>query len=178
MNQDTYQPTDGYSAPVIHTDPEPAVRDLGKPPLTYQPHGGPAAATDEAERQAAFDSAFAWHGVELHPWTSSRDSLFAQHRLAIGAPSLDSCLGDLDAFTGDAHRILWLCSHTPADWSILRISPAALQNAVDAWADDHIPVRESLAASRLALDILTAARRNEHEAVAPTAKGHGDDLGN
>lgn len=162
----------------IHHDPEPTERLLGRPP--QDPAAAPATteARDESERQLAFDSAFEWHGVPLLPFSSSRSGLFAALRLAMGAPPLSSCIDDMDAFEGDAHRILWLCTHTPQDWSILRTSPAALQAAVDIWADEHVHPAESLKASTTALRIYFASRRNEHESAPVAGKGHGDDLGN
>lgn len=170
--------SDSDTIPTIHTDPEPAVRHIGTPPGSYQPHATTASdATDERERQRAFDSEFQWHGKKLLPWSSSRDSLFSQQRVAMGAPSLSACLEDTDAFVADAHRILWLCTHKPEDWSILRVSPAALQAAIDTWADEHIPIREAYLASTLALEIYFSSRRNQHE-TAPQREGHGDDLGN
>ena len=170
--------SDPTTVPTIHTDPEPAVREVGKPPGSFRPHAVTSDdTTDERERQQAFDAEFEWHGKTLLPWSSSRDSLFSQQRLAMAAPSLAACLEDTDAFVADAHRILWLCSHTPQDWSVLRVSPAALQNAIDAWADEHVPIREAYLASSKALEIYLASRRNQHES-APQREGHGEDLGN
>jgi len=164
--------------PVLHDFTEPAVTSYGKPPAAPDFRADPGEEPEHAaSRQKAFDAAFEWHGIPLHPYSSSRESLFSQHRLSMGAPALQSCMEDMDAFAADAHRILWLCSHTPRDWSILRVDPAALQCAIDTWADQHIPLRESLAASTLALEIYFAARANQHEA-APAGKGHGDDAGN
>lgn len=162
-------------APKVHDFAEPAITHFAKPRAMQVED--PADPDHAVQRQQAFDSTFVWHGKELLPFTSSRDALFSQQRLAMGAPALDACLGDLDAFAGDAHRILWLCSHTPKDWSILRTSPPALQNAIDSWADEHVSPREHLQACKLAIAILEAARINEHEA-APAKAAHGDDLGN
>ena len=164
-------------APRVHTDaPEPAVHLVAPAPKAHL--DAPADPAAETARQAAFDSAFAWHGKELHPYSSSRDALFHQFRTSIGAPDFQRTLDDLDAFFGDACRILWLCSHLPADWSILRCSPAALQCAIDTWADEHIPTHESSTASLLALRIYTASLKNQHQSAPLDRPSHGDDLGN
>lgn len=163
--------------PRVFTDaPEPAVHQVAPAPAA--PPSGLADPAAEAARQAAFDSAFAWHGTELHPYSSSRDALFHQLRTSMGAPDFQRTLDDLDAFFGDACRILWLCSHLPEDWSILRCSPAALQCAIDAWADEHIPNPEAPSASLLALRIYTASLKNQHQSAPLDRKPHGDDLGN
>lgn len=169
--------TDPETIPRVHTDaPELATTHLGR--------GAPAPRIDsedpahETQRQAAFDSAFEWRGKELHPFSISRESLFHQLRLAIGAPVWDSCIEDTYAFTADAARILWLCAHTPKDWSLLRCSPAVHQNAIDEWTEANISPRETAAARLLAMDILVAAARNAHEAAPATQRAHGDDLGN
>ena len=173
-----YPDPESAFAPVIHTDPEPASRDIGKPPMTYRAHGGADEARDEKERQQAFDSAFAWHGRELLPFSSSRYGLFAQHRLAVGAPDLQKCLDDLDAFFPDACRLLWLCSHPPEAWSRLRCEPELLQQEIDRWSDENIACHESGAAVLLAFRVYAASRVNEHETAPSSGKGHGDDLGN
>lgn len=88
-----------------------------------------------ARPAAAKEEGFTFRGVRLHPFSFARSSLFAQHRLAMGAPSLRLVVEDVDAFLGDALRILWLCSHGPEDWAELRSSPPQLQVVMDNWAD-------------------------------------------
>ena len=165
------------TGPLIHHDePELATQHL--------PAGPKPAAIDaedpahERERQAAFDAEYAWRGVKLHGFTSSREALFSQHRLAMGAPSLQACLDDLDAFLADAARILWLCHHTPDDWGVIRSSPVELQKHIDLWADDHIARAERYDAVSLAFRIYIDSRANEHTVAPSNSKGHGDDLGN
>ncbi len=168
--------TPDTAAPIIHSDAEPAITHLPPSTAKFRPESAEDP-RDLSEREAAFDAAFQWAGKELHGFTSSRSNLFAQHRLAIGAPSLGACLDDVEAFEADAARILWLCSHTPADWSQLRVAPPALQCAIDNWADKAIPPHKGLEASVLAMKIWNASRRNDHE-TAPSGKEHGDDSGN
>jgi hypothetical protein len=164
--------------PRIHTDPEPATRDIGRPPLLPPSIEAKREDQHEAQRQQSFDSAFAWNGQTLHGFTISRESLFHQLRLAIGAPALGFCLDDTFAFTADAARILWLCAHTPQDWSVLRCSPAAHQNVIDEWAEANIPPAQAAAARLLAMDILVHASRNAHEPAPAPGRPHGDDSGN
>lgn len=131
--------------PVIHEDTQPAAlpQAAGEIP---QPADDP----DSPE-------VFTWRGVRLHPFTTSRAGLFAQHRLAVGSPNLYLVIDDVDGFLADAVRILWLCSHTPKDWSSLRCDPSAFQSVIDQWADAD-PDFDSVAAVLLALKIYAASR--------------------
>lgn len=98
----------------IPTTPELAESTLAPPPaaprIIDDSVPDPAA---EATREAAFDAAPSWHGRPLLPFSSSRKSLFLQHRLAMGAPELSKCMRDLDAFFADAVRLIFLCSYAP-----------------------------------------------------------------
>lgn len=131
----------------------------------------------ERRRQEAYDAEFSWRGEPLHGFSVSREALFGQLRLAMGAPPLRFCLADPDAFAADAQRILFLCATPPEIWNRLRADMAALQTAVDAWADENIECSEKLAAETMAMKIWLAAQENRHE-PAPTGKPHGDDVGN
>lgn len=175
----TNDPTsDSTAIPRVHTDcPEPAVIHCDPAPRAPHTTAHEDSPAHEAARQAAFDSVFEWHGQRLQPFSSSREALFAQHRLSMGAPDLQRCLDDLDAFFADAARILWLCSHTEADWGILRCSPPQLQAAIDRWTDEHIPGHESAAATMIGFRIYAASLKNQHTTVAPAGKGS-PDLGN
>jgi len=174
--KDTPQSNSESIIPRIHSDTaEIAQQKLPPAPkLVVLDEEDPA---HEKERQQAFDAEFSWRGRRLHGFTSSREALFSKQRLSSGAPSLQACLDDLDAFFGDAARILWLCSHTPDDWAILRSSPSELQKVIDQWTDENIPQREAIAAVRTAYQIYAASRANEHSTV-PASNSHGDDLGN
>jgi len=171
-------PRKPITGPRVHVDhAEPAARSVEKAPVAPRP-GAEEDPEHAKERQQAFDAEFSWRGVKLLPFTSSREGLFSQHRVSMGAPDLQRCLSDLDGFFLDACRILWLCSHTPEDWAILRCSPVELQCAIDRWADEHITTQESSAATLTAFKIYAAARTNEHAPAPLPGKAHGDDLGN
>jgi hypothetical protein len=131
----------------------------------------------EERRQEAFESEYFWREQALHGFSVSREGLFGQLRLAMGAPALRLCLADPDAFAADAQRILFLCAHPPEVWNRLRADMATLQSAVDAWTDKNISVSEKLSSETLAMRIWLAAQENRHE-PAPTSAPHGDDLGN
>jgi hypothetical protein len=164
---------------LVHLDrPDDALDDqaeVKKPPV--MPHGERADPAEERRRQDAFDSVFLWRGVELAGFSVSREALFGQLRLAMGAPPLRLCLADADAFAADAQRILYLCANPPEVWGRLRADMSLLQGAVDVWTDDHVSVAEKLAAETLAMRIWLAAQENRHE-PAPSGTPHGDDLGN
>ena len=164
---------------LIHLDtPDDALdpRASAKTPPAM-PKQDPVDAAHETRRQEAYESIFHWRGQELLGFSSSREALFGQFRLAMGAPPLRLCLADPDAFASDAQRILFLCAHPPEVWNRLRTDMATLQSAVDAWADENISIAEKMAAETLAMRIWLAAQENRHE-PAPTGKPHGDDVGN
>lgn len=167
------------TTPRVHLDtPDDATADQRRsrpaPPNPAADRPDPAA---EARRQEAYDAEHEWRGETLHGFSVSREALFGQLRLAMGAPQLRHCLGDPDAFAADAQRILFLCATPPEMWNRLRADMALLQGAVDAWADDHISPAEKLPAETLAMRIWLGAQENRHES-APVATPHGDDSGN
>ena len=166
------------TTPSVHLDtPDDALDSAPASSAPPKPKLDSADPADESRRQDAFDAEFTWRGGELHGFSVSREAIFGQLRLAMGAPPLRFCLADPDAFAGDAQRILYLCAHPPEIWNRLRTDMVNLQSAVDAWADENISISEKLAAETLAMRIWLAAQENRHE-PAPTAPPHGDDLGN
>jgi hypothetical protein len=108
---------------------------------------------DDETHQKAFDGIHRWQGTELLAYSFGRESLFYQLRAAVGAPDIDTVLIDQDAFLADAARILWLCSHSPAAFRHLRGTPALMQEAVEAWADIHIPRGTRQLASLTAMQV-------------------------
>lgn len=167
------------TAPLVHFDTPDEALTAHPPaiPLPRKPHPERPDPAQELRRQEAYEAEFHWRGEPLHGFSVSREALFGQLRLAMGAPPLSQCFGDPDAFAADAQRILFLCAHPPEVWNRLRADMAVLQSAVDAWADAHITIPEKFPAENLAMKIWLAAQENRHE-PAPSAQPHGDDLGN
>ena len=128
-------------APLVH-------EDLGAEP-----------SPDDAFVAAAASDEFSWRGVPLQPFTATRAGIFFGLRLAMGAPPLHRTIEDVDAFQADAHRILWLAVHFPADWVNLRRSAIDLQVAIDEWADENISGSEAPAAVLVAAQLYAASRR-------------------
>ena len=157
---------------------EQVPRAAAVPDVFHDPAAPEETAADLRERQAAFDAEFVWDDKPLFAYTSSRDSLFLQLRVSMGAPSLEAVMRDIDAFQADAIRILWLCHHAPDDWAQLRMSPHKLQARIDEWGDTHIPRHKAPEAVALAINIYAAAFRNRHAPAPATSRPHGDDLGN
>lgn len=151
--------------------PESTPDDLPPAPAIQKDPG--AADDSEAERVAAFDSLAEWNGQELDAWTFGRESLFYQHRAAVGAPDIETALSDLDAFLADAARILWLCAHEPGDFRHLRAQPVLMQEAIDEWAETHIPRGRRSAATTIALVIFNDAAAN-----VPTTPDNDSSSGN
>lgn len=165
-------------APVVHLDrPEESIIQVDFAPKAPHTSQHEDSSAEQTARQGAFDSEFEWHGKRLHPFSSSREALFSQHRLSMGAPELQRCLDDLDGFFADAARIIWICSHTNEDWGVLRCSPSDLQNTIDNWCDENIQPYETSAATLRAYKIYAASFRNQHTA-APSTRKEGADSGN
>lgn len=172
--------------PTIPTTPETTESQLTvpPPPPKFIDDAAPDAA-EEARREAAFDASHTWRGRTLLPFSSSRKSLFLQHRVAMGAPDLSQCMKDLDGFLADAIRIIFLCSYTPEapihangeGWSRLRCQPHLLQAAMDEWADRHLLPGTEHTAVMLGYQIYAASLANRHE-PAPPPRGASDELGN
>jgi hypothetical protein len=169
----------------LPSSPELAESQLPSPPPKPKFTEDPADPAAERTREAAFDATHTWAGKELLPFSSSRKSLFLQHRLAMGAPDLFRCMKDLDAFLADASRILFLCSYHPTapitpdgdTWSRLRSDPYALQAVIDDWADAHIPAGSEAAATMTGYQIYSSSLANRHE-PAPAPRASSDELGN
>ncbi|MFT3991057.1 MAG: hypothetical protein QM680_06560 [Luteolibacter sp.] len=123
---------------------------------------------EEKQREEAFYSEFMWKGKELQPFSSGRESLFHQIRLAAGAPDFASVLDDVDAFLADAIRILYLCSCEPQDWRHLRSTPLLWQEEIENWGDFFVPNNEKAQAVLLAMQILEKAYLNRHEPAPET----------
>jgi len=164
-----------HTPPLPRAAAELAEETIAAPIVAFEDTGDDPA--EEREREAAFDASFRWAGRELLPFSSSRKSLFLQHRLAMGAPDLAACLRDLDGFLADALRLLYLCAHGPEVWQPLRSDALRLQLAIDDWADAHVPSHAAHEAVMVAFRIYAASSRNQHE-TAPSATTHRDDLGN
>lgn len=125
----------------------------------------------QEEREAAFDAEHSWpvwdehrncfEPVTLHGYTSGREALFYKLRAADGALPLSKTLEQLTTFLADAIKILWLCSHEPADWRGLRGDLPAFLEAVEAWGDRNVPRSKQVEAVNLALRIFNEAGVNQ-----------------
>jgi hypothetical protein len=156
---------------VVVTDPELATsgRSLGSHERTIAPIKDD---TQAKRRVTAFEADHEWQGVALYGFSSSRESLFSQLRLAAGAPPLEKALADVDAFFADAIRVLYLCSHEPADWRSYRARPLEWQEVIEEWADTAIPQSLKGDAILLGMTILTESYVNQHE-TKKTGNTHG-----
>ena len=90
-------------------------------------------------RRTAFHAApFQWHGMDLHPFTPSREDLWSFLRERAGHPSLPVIYnGPGRLFRADAVIILWLCHHTPAQWKNHLHDHDAWLTAITEWGDDE-----------------------------------------
>lgn len=140
--------------------------------------------TAQREREDAFDAEHCWpvwdeqrgrfEPAALHGYSSGREALFYKLRAADGALPLSKTLEQLTTFLGDAIKILWLCSHEPADWRGLRGDLPAFLEAIEAWGDRNVPRHKQVEAVNLALQIFNEAGVNQ----AVPEPSERDDSGN
>ena len=125
----------------------------------------------QQERDTAFEAEHTWPiwnaalktwvPVALHGYSSGREALFYKLRAADGALPLSKTLEQLTTFLADAIKILWLCSHEPADWRGLRGDLPAFLEAVESWGDCNVPRSKQVEAVNLALRIFNEAGVNQ-----------------
>lgn len=165
--------------PVVYDDQPEVHRRRG--PSTKAP-AGPVQdlddPEDERERIAAFEAEFSWKGTPLVALPISRKATFLQHRVALGAPSLEKVFADVDGFLLDALRIIYLCAVDPQEWRADRGNAQALQARMDDWADQHVQPGDEVAATLLGFQLYSASHRNRHDVAPAASTPHGDDLGN
>ena len=123
-----------------------------------------------AEREQAFEAEHVWQVWNqeagrfetklLHGYSSGREALFYKLRAADGALPLAKTLEQLTTFLGDAIKILWLCSHEPSDWRLLRGELPLFLETIEAWGDLNVPRAKHVEAVNLALQIFNEAGVN------------------
>jgi hypothetical protein len=132
--------------PTVHRDSAVAP-EVDERPSSASTAGAPAPVVGDG---------FTFRGVPLEKLTPSRQALWTSHRLAVGAPPLELCVKDTNAFLADALRIIWICSHDSSVWSVLRGNPAAMEQAISSWADE-VPGENAAEVVLLGLRVYAAA---------------------
>ncbi len=167
----------GKRGPKVLADPE-LMESTSRPVERVTAKDREAEAAAEKRRQAAFDAEFSFRGVKLEPFSISREMVFLQLRTALGAPELGKAMENTISWWPDGVRLLWLCSHVPEDWELLRGEPLRLNGAIEEWAESQglravIPdVRYEVA--EVTLKLWNAAQENIHV----PAGGRGKEPGN
>ncbi len=138
----------------------------------------------QTERENAFEAEHTWpvwneqkccfQPALLHGYSSGREALFYKLRAADGALPLSKTLEQLTTFLADAIKILWLCSHEPADWRMVRGDLPLFLETIEAWGDVNVPRSKHVAAVNLALQIFNEASINK-AVPEPSERG---ELGN
>lgn len=146
------------------------VREL--PEVTYDD----VAADEEAgekERAAAFQHCPAWRfnngQVRELVLSISREAFFEQFRVAVGAP--DWKLINYDSWLPDAFRLLFLCLVEPAEYRHLISEPVALQEVVEAWAEENIGRERAAEAADVAWKLWIHRNDNLPEMIEGGAGG-------
>ena len=119
-----------------------------------------------------------YQGQPLSPWTSGKEAHWSEVRAAVGAPPLHELRMDSAGWFPDALRILYLSLHTKESYRDRRSDPIALQEAIEEWSDQNVPVSETHAVCLLTMRIYNTAHENEAHPAPPEKPSHGDDLGN
>jgi hypothetical protein len=98
----------------------------------------------------------------------------AEGHLVLGADGEPVQEGNMLLFAPHAAKLLWLVSHEPRDWAVLRRDDAAWLAAIDDWADQYIPLRLHGSAVNLAIRLLNDANINRAVPVGIEGKGSGN----
>ena len=146
----------------MHTfTPEPATTETLPPaPPALTIHDDTDA---ETAREEAFSAEFFWDGQQLEPLSLERYNVFVSQRLAMAAPALGIAIKDGAGFFPDALRLLWLCYQPPRVITQLRGTPAAMQEAIEAWAAQNAPVHRSAEVLDLGIRLFNSAFENRHD---------------
>lgn len=155
-------------SPKLQLDPVPSKKPVRKVHRDIVPEADIQKA--QAERENAFDAEHSWQvwnqqsscfeARVLHGYSSGREALFYKLRAADGALPLAKTLEHLTTFLADAIKILWLCSHEPADWRMLRGNLPLFLETIEAWGDVNVPRAKHVEAVNLALQIFNEAGVN------------------
>jgi len=166
----------------LQLDPEPTKKPSRKVHRDTVPEAVLNAA--QTERENAFEAEHAWpvwieqkqcfQSMPLHGYSSGREALFYKLRAADGALPLSKTLEQLTTFLSDAIKILWLCSHEPQEWRMVRGDLSLFLETIEAWGDVNVPRSMHVAAVNLALQIFNEASINK-AVPEPSERG---DLGN
>lgn len=124
----------------------------------------PSAAA-EARRQEAYDTCdqHTWRGQRLTPWSLRLQRVHDRLRVHDAPPPAKLTAETYKAWVPYAAQILYLCSVDRLTvWQALMPDPRAFLLAVEAWAEENIPVDEEVDAVLLALKLV-----NEHLQMQP-----------
>ena len=168
--------------PKLRLDPETPKKPARKVHRDAVPEAVLNAA--QTERENAFEAEYTWpvwkeekccfQPALLYGYSSGREALFYKLRAADGALPLSKTLEQLTTFLADAIKILWLCSHEPADWRMVRGDLPLFLETIEAWGDVNVPRSKHVAAVNLALQIFNEASINK-AVPEPSERG---ELGN
>lgn len=78
-----------------------------------------------------------WQGNPLEAFTLGRQSLaeeLATYRMPLGKAGAAN-----EAYMPNVWAVLWLCTHTPQEWRVLRTQPLIWWEQIEAWAEEHCP---------------------------------------
>ena len=157
-----------------------------KPTAIYlDPGEEPAAAPAPPVEQLTFqEGIFHLHGQPMSPFAIDRESAWHLHRSQIGAPPVDR-FQTIGEWGLDALRILWFCSHAPADWisaptgesrdgQWVRYTPeeraTRLEIRISDWASSTLSTVGLTEVVSIALAIMASANKNRAVPV-PSGKG-------
>lgn len=112
----------------------------------------------EAQREAAYDSAYSWRGKPLLPFSSGRDAIYRKLAAIDFKISAQDMIKSGYACLGDARLVLFVCSHDYEALWPYRHDVEALLGKAYAWADEHIAHHEDVAAIELWKRIMADSR--------------------
>ena len=129
----------------------------------------------EKKREGEFRKEPEWNGQPL-VLAVSVEAHFEEFRAAIGAPPWSQV--SYESFTADAFRLLYLTAHRGAEYRHLRGDPVALQEAVEAWAEEAIGRERTEEAKEVAFELWRHRNDSMPEEMPTAHKPNTDEVGN
>jgi hypothetical protein len=124
----------------------------------------------DADREKAYHTIHAWHGLPLQPFSLSREALFHSVRLMLPISPEVMPKDYHPSYLNEAILILFLCTSTAARLASVRHNYEAVLNAAAEWGDEHIHRSQADEAGRLAFRLL---HESEITTAIPQPSGKG-----
>jgi len=123
-------------------------------------------ASEEIEREEAFNAVYEWNGKTFEGPSASRMDLWRSMCHKAEFPPLDKCYDESDLFIPRAKVMIFVCVTSTKHLRALRAKGiGALVEAYEDWADAEVPTYQETKALTLGLKIFNQSHLNRAEVV-------------